>query len=130
VSQGGQYHCRSTTYCVSCRDIVAKEALIDAAVQGRRASQTPEAQARQAAALRRHVAAQRLWKDAEQPAWLSEQTYSERIQPGLALIKISTLMSALGVSKPYAANIRAGRRGPHPRHWLALARLVGIESNR
>ena len=25
------------------------------------------------------------------------------------------------------ADIRAGRRRPHPRHWLALAELVGIE---
>lgn len=27
---------------------------------------------------------------------------------------------------PYAADIRAGRRRPHPRHWLALAELAGI----
>jgi hypothetical protein len=30
---------------------------------------------------------------------------------------------------PYAAEIRAGRRRPHPRHWQALAKLAGISSN-
>jgi hypothetical protein len=27
---------------------------------------------------------------------------------------------------PYASNVRAGRRRPHQRHWLALARLVSV----
>ena len=27
---------------------------------------------------------------------------------------------------PYAADIRKGRHCPHPRHWLALAELVGV----
>jgi hypothetical protein len=30
------------------------------------------------------------------------------------------------VSLPYAAFIRSGRRSPHPRHWPALAELLGI----
>jgi hypothetical protein len=32
----------------------------------------------------------------------------------------------LGVSEPYAADIRNGRHRPHPRHWEALARLAGV----
>ena len=32
---------------------------------------------------------------------------------------------ALGVSHPDATDILAGRRKPHPRHWLALAKLAG-----
>jgi hypothetical protein len=35
-------------------------------------------------------------------------------------------MTTLGFSKGYAADIRAGRRLPHPRHWPTLARLVGV----
>jgi hypothetical protein len=31
-----------------------------------------------------------------------------------------------GVSESYAADIRAGRRLPHPRHWEALAKLAGV----
>jgi hypothetical protein len=38
-------------------------------------------------------------------------------------------MSALGVSVIYAVAIRAGRCRPHPRHWLALAELVGVSAN-
>jgi|ERR1700730_10548667 hypothetical protein len=34
----------------------------------------------------------------------------------------------LGVSEPYAADIRAGRRRPYPRHWRKLAELVGVSS--
>jgi len=36
------------------------------------------------------------------------------------------MASALGVSEPYARDIRAGRRRPHPRHWQGLAELVGV----
>ena len=32
----------------------------------------------------------------------------------------------LGVSEPYAANIRAGRHRSHPKHWETLAALAGI----
>jgi hypothetical protein len=32
------------------------------------------------------------------------------------------------VSHPYAAFIRSGRRSPHPRHWKALAGLVGLSN--
>jgi hypothetical protein len=44
-------------------------------------------------------------------------------------VTISTIALTLGVSLPYASDIRAGRRRPHPRHWLSLARLVGISGN-
>jgi hypothetical protein len=41
-------------------------------------------------------------------------------------VTISTIALTLGVSLPYASDIRAGRRQPHPRHWLSLARLVAV----
>jgi hypothetical protein len=63
-----------------------------------------------------------------------ENTYVRQIQPRLAAVTISALASALVVSAPYAADIRAGRHRPHPRHWQALAQIVGIfeqgETNR
>jgi hypothetical protein len=58
--------------------------------------------------------------------WLSEDTYLGKIQPQLVGVPISTLSSTLGVSEPYAADIRAGRRRPHPRHWEALARVSHV----
>jgi hypothetical protein len=60
------------------------------------------------------------------PVWLNEDAYLGTIQPKLAGVAISALASALEVSEPYAGDIRAGRRRPHPRHWAALAQLVGI----
>ena len=38
-----------------------------------------------------------------------EEAYLRRNQPRLAGVTISVLSSALGVSNPYAADIRAGR---------------------
>jgi hypothetical protein len=34
--------------------------------------------------------------------------------------------TALGIPEPYVTDIRAGRRVPHPRHWLVLAQLVEL----
>jgi hypothetical protein len=45
----------------------------------------------------------------------------EKIQPQLAGITVSAIATKIGVSMPYATDIRAGRRRPHPRHWQALA---------
>jgi CRISPR-associated endonuclease Cas1 len=112
------------TYCASCAVGVRSEALVQAAKKGRIAAQSDEAQAKRAENRRRNAAAQRAWRSEEQPAWLNEETYREKIQPRLSAITIPALMSALDVSKPYAADIRAGRRQPHPRHWLTLERLV------
>jgi len=79
---------------------------------------------------KRNAAAQKAWRSADQPAWLNEETYRRRIQPRLSGVTIPVLMSTLDVSKPYATNIRAGRSIPHPRHWLTLARLVGISPDK
>jgi hypothetical protein len=93
------------------------------------AAQSSEAQARRAATKRRHDAARCGWLASSLPAWLNNETYTNKIQPGLATITVPSIAAAMGVSMPYAADIRAGRRRPHPRHWLALAQLVGVQQN-
>jgi hypothetical protein len=75
---------------------------------------------------RSHRQAELEWKPEDKPAWLDETVYATQVRPKLANRSISTIALALGVSLPYASDIRAGRRRPHPRHWLALAKLVGI----
>jgi hypothetical protein len=90
---------------------------------------TREAEARRGETQRRQAAARLNWRPSDQPAWLAEETYREKIQPRLAEITVPIISSALGVSKAYATDIRAGRRCPHPRHWLALAQLVGVSPN-
>ena len=114
------------TYCASCAVTVSKEALVKAARLGRVAAQSREAKARHAETQRRHAAAKRAWQAASLPPWLDEETYLRRIQPRLARITITVISSALGVSNPYAADIRAGQHRPHPRHWQTLAQLVGV----
>jgi hypothetical protein len=99
---------------------------VKAAQRGRVASHSSEAQARRAETQRRHHAAKRAWQPSDNPDWLDEETYREKIQPRLARITVSTISTALGISEPYATDIRAGKRKPHPRHWLTLARLVGV----
>jgi hypothetical protein len=57
--------------------------------------------------------------------------YIQKIRPMLASVTISSISSTLGVSESYAADIRAGRHRPHPRHWEALAELVmGLREER
>ena len=114
------------SYCASCAVTVSREGLIKAARLGRVAGHSREARARQAEKQRRHAAAKRAWRPSDQPAWLDEQTYLQKIQPRLAGVTIPVIASALGLSEPYAAEIRAGRRRPHPRHWQTLARIIGV----
>ncbi len=114
------------SYCASCAVTVSKEGLMKAAQLGRVAGHSREARARQAEKQRRHAAAKRAWRPSDQPAWLDEQTYLQKIQPRLIGITVPFIASALSISEPYAAEIRAGRCLPHPRHWQTLARLVGV----
>ncbi|HTT17861.1 MAG TPA: hypothetical protein VMG82_02885 [Candidatus Sulfotelmatobacter sp.] len=68
--------------------------------------------------------------ESSKPDRLTEEAYREKVQPGLSGVTVRTISSTLSVSQPYAAEIRAGRYLPHPRHWLALARIVGISPDR
>ena len=92
----------------------------------RLAAHDPIAQARRADTQRRQAASLRAWNPSDKPAWLDEKLYREKIQPRLAGISVTTIVSALAVSEPYATNIRAGRCIPHPRHWLTLAEIAEV----
>jgi CRISPR-associated endonuclease Cas1 len=113
-------------YCASCAVTVTRESLIKAARQGRVASHSQEAEKRRSETLRRHNAAKRAWRPSDMPDWLNEKMYREKIQPRLAEVMVPVISKALGISGPYATDIRAGRRRPHPRHWFTLARMVGV----
>jgi len=117
---------RGRIYCASCAVTFSKETLIEVARLGRVAGHSSEARARQAEKQRRHAAALKKWHPSDKPEWLNEETYRAKIQPRLTLLTVPAIASALGISEPYAAEIRAGRCLPHPRHWQPLARLVGV----
>jgi hypothetical protein len=105
---------------------VSKENLIESAKLGRVTGHSREARTRQAEAQRRHAAANRAWQASRPPIWLDKDCYLRKTQPLLEGITVPVLASALGISEPYAAEIRAGRYLPHPRHWQNLAWLVGV----
>jgi hypothetical protein len=52
------------------------------------------------------------------------------IRDGLAQVKLTEIMTATGLSKSMASQIRSGRAIPHIRHWQALTRLSDNRSRR
>jgi CRISPR-associated endonuclease Cas1 len=117
---------RRGRHCQKCGREISKDKLIELAKIGREVAQSPESRKKVSDTQRRHEAAKRAWKASPKPTWPDERAYVRDIQPRFFAVAISRLSSALGVSESYAADIRAGRRRPHPRHWQALAQLVGI----
>ena len=110
--------------CPKCGRAISKEKLIELAKIGRLVALGPKSRKKHSETQRRHRAAQREWLAAPKSNWFTEDTYANKIQPMLAAVTISSISSTLGVSESYAADIRAGRHRPHPRHWEALATLA------
>ena len=113
-------------HCPKCGREVSREKLIELAKTGRVAARSPKSRKKHSETQRRHRAAQREWLALPKPAWLTEDSYVQKIQPRLSAVTIATISTTLGVSESYAADIRAGRHRPHPRHWQALAKLAGV----
>jgi hypothetical protein len=97
----------------------------DIARIGRQFNHTPEALAKEGNKQRQQAQARSSWTLSGHPTWLNEEVYSQKIQPLLAPMTNKAVASRVGVSKAFAGRIRRGYR-PHPRHWLALAQLVGV----
>jgi CRISPR-associated endonuclease Cas1 len=112
--------------CPKCGREISREKLIELAKVGRVAAQSAESRRKHSETQRRHEAAKRAWVSSPKPDWPDGNTYVRQIQPRLSAVTISTMASTLGVSESYAADIRAGRHRPHPRHWKTLAELVRI----
>ena len=117
---------RGQLYCKSCALPAGKERFGDVARLGRIASHTDEAEIGRAKTRLRHAAALKAWYPATLPEWLTERTYREKVQPRLAKLTVRAIAEALGISKPYATDIRVGKRLPHARHWENLAHLAGV----
>jgi CRISPR-associated endonuclease Cas1 len=122
--------CGATTrrglHCLKCGREISREKLIELAKVGRAVAQSPESRNKVAETQRLHGAAKRAWDSSPKPAWPDEHAYVREIQPRLSAVTISQLSFTLGVSESYAADIRAGKRTPHPRHWHVLAQLIGM----
>lgn len=123
----GKPICAGREHCANCAVSPATQRLVIASQVGRAAAQTPEALAKQSDSQRRHSRARSSWDKSSQPAWLTPELFSQKIQPRLANVTTSVIRSSIGVSRWYASRIRQGYR-PHPRHWQALARLVDVQT--
>jgi hypothetical protein len=116
-----------SAHCKKCDLQVATRRLVEVARAGRVAEHTPEAIAKEAATHRKHAQARAAWNPVTQPAWLTEQFFSRKMQPALAQASATAIAKRIGVSRWYAGRIREGYR-PHPRHWEALAQLAGVSA--
>jgi CRISPR-associated endonuclease Cas1 len=112
--------------CGKCAIEGATKRFSEAARIGRIAAHSAEALAKEGETQRRHANARSAWAASRQPLRLTSEFYSAKIQPLLADIATSSIASQIGVSRWYAGRVRRGYR-PHPRHWQALADLVGIK---
>ena len=83
---------------------------------GRVVGHPAQARKKQSVAMKRHAMAKREWISMPKESWPTE-TYVQEIQLRLLDFKIVKIASTLGISEPYAAEIRDGRSRPHPRHW-------------
>jgi CRISPR-associated endonuclease Cas1 len=114
-----------STKCTHCAVEDATKNMLDAARSGRQTANCAEAQLKRANTQRKNALAQHGWKSSDQPAWLTEKFYLEKIQPPLAAMSASAIAREISVSRWYAGRIREGYR-PHARHWRSLAGLVRV----
>ena len=114
-------------HCDQCSVTLARENLAKGARYGRVRALTPEAKAKRSETARRQNEAQQAWDPATLPAWLDNEVYISKVRPLLERFTRPAIAAALSVGIDYAGEVRSGRRIPHPRHWEALAELVGVE---
>jgi hypothetical protein len=114
-------------YCAECTPERRRE--IGVAIQLTPASRNSTSPASAARRLAKNAAirnAELEWERkhdrcAFDPAW-----FLAEIQPALAVVTLTTIAKETGMSTSAASKIRSGKRVPHPRHWEALASLVGL----
>src|SRR5207237_8147516 len=109
----------------NCSITSATECLVNAARAGRLVAHNVSGRAKQAVSQRVHANARACWDASSQPAWLTSELFSKKIQPLLAGVSTAAIRSRIAVSRWYASRIRQGYC-PHPRHWQALVTLDAV----
>jgi hypothetical protein len=105
----------------SAASIVAEQHRVETGVLP---SHTDEAQARRRKTNRRRQLARLEWESDHAGAAPDVEWYAEHIAPNLAVLSLTEIAGALGVSTSSASKFRRGLRVPAPRHWAALSDLV------
>ena len=121
-------HYAQRKYCLVCSVTSAMERMPEVARYGRITAHAANAEASRSATQRRNALARWEWQRSGGTAGIDEQAYHTQIQPQLRRLTNAAIASAIGVSLYYAAEIRRGRRVPHPRHWQELANLVKLNA--
>jgi CRISPR-associated protein Cas1 len=80
------------------------------------------------AANAEHRLAQQWWELAHDGETFDREWYLTAVLPGLAGFTLTIIAKATGLSTSAASKIRSGSRVPSPRHWQALAELVGARN--
>jgi hypothetical protein len=111
--------------CRFCDQEASTHRLTTAASKGRLVSHSSTAEAKRSKTRKANHAALREWSASDQPAWLTEEFYAQKMQPLLVPLSSRAIARQLTVSRGYANEIRHGRV-PHPRHWHALVGLLGL----
>jgi CRISPR-associated endonuclease Cas1 len=91
-------------------------------------SHTKEAQARRQDTNRRRQLARLAWESDHGGASPDAEWYSQQIAPRLAVLSLTEIAGALGVSTSSASKFRRGLRVPAPRHWRVLSELVSDQA--
>lgn len=115
-----------SVYCAKCVPDVNRQNLLRQAKLGQIATHSIMAEALRAATQRKQAAATREWDPSTLPKWLDEDYYRREILPRLFELTVKKIRLATDVSYPCATLIKRGGKIPHPRHWLALARVAGV----
>jgi CRISPR-associated protein Cas1 len=110
--------------CANCSLPDATNRLLQASKIGRMAAKRPEARAKHSISARNNVIACASWKASDNPEWLTKEFFSKEIRSRLVDTPTHRITSLIDVSRWYVGKIRQGYI-PHPRHWKALAALVG-----
>jgi CRISPR-associated endonuclease Cas1 len=100
------------------------------AVQDRQRGQEMTAEAKQKSSMRMkdHRAALRNWDPSQQPPWLTEEFYKAKIQPALMNVSTRELAAAIGVRRSYISGMKRGEDIAHPRFWLKLTEILGVQA--
>jgi hypothetical protein len=122
---------RSVAGCVDCGAPVssARRVRCDDCI-ARDPRQTAERRGRRAAAIGSRKRQQVEWETAHPDQAYEPDYFETTILPGLATVKLSTMVDATGLSKGFCSRVRAGKFAPHVSHWPALAALAGVEPPR
>jgi CRISPR-associated endonuclease Cas1 len=114
-------------YCKKCAVAVSSTAIIEGAKLGRVKAVSPEAMQKRRESSRRQNEALQSWNPADLPAWLTNEVFMTQVRPRLQGYTRPAIAAATSLTIVYAGKIRNGNCVPHQRHWLPLAKLVGIE---